>query len=265
MTEHSNISLNDIWELRKLNYFSKLNKTTTPSSVGKGIFLKTKEGDTVFDLRLASERSFLGHAHPLLLKINDDNTPKEIPGQIQSKTWLEKNDHLLITEPDAFKIRNGEDTFLKDSNKKYIVEKDLNLFQTKSLFFTAEKSNIKRVWTSHYVSFCFIEGEKTTGSSFEYQFVYYLKNYFEYFIEEDLSGKFSKDQEFIREVLSEFKIKNVQCIDRHLILDKKYSDNLRELGLLHSIIGDQIVLSFPIACLPSEIRQAIELLSRGIA
>ena len=76
MTDYSKITIQDIWESRTLNHFSKEAKACTLTERGKGLFVQTKEGDVLFDLRTAKSRVFLGHQHPLFCKINEDGEVK---------------------------------------------------------------------------------------------------------------------------------------------------------------------------------------------
>ena len=90
------------------------------------------------------------------------------------------------------------------------------------------------------------------------------------FIEPKLLGKNSKDIEFIDKKIEELKIDNLTRNGRYLItkphLDITHiasvSHKLELAGILHSKSDTMISMSFPLACLHSEIEEVLILINK---
>ena len=246
MTDYSKITIQDIWESRTLNHFSKKAKACTLTERGKGLFVQTKEGDVLFDLRTAKSRVFLGHQHPLFCKINEDGEVK-IPGKI------------IYALPQGFKTISEEDILLghysdvvKNEN---VIEEDLELFKSTEFFYSNKTG--QKVWKSSQFDFYFQTGEETTGDDFAHRYIYHLKSYLEQFILGP-NGKYAAEEKLFLDFASQHDA--VKARGRYLTLDQKYSTKLQEAGIIHSLFANIAVLAYPVACLKSEIEQSFEII-----
>lgn len=270
MTNFCKVSLNEVWEKRKLNCFSKTNANLTPTQMGNGIFVKTQEGDVVFDLRSVAERGFLGHCHPILLKIAPSDSPVAIKGTIKPVEWLDKHDCLEFDEKKVLQSKSQCKTEIIQSDAKYIVERNLSLLSTQDLFHFPKYPNKARVWRSDYYGFCFVEGEESTLDNNQARFILEVKSYLETFIEPKILGKNSIDIEFIDKKLKELEFHSLSRKGRYLITSPNLnssqlvslSRSLELSGVLHSKSDTMIFMSFPLACLHSEIEEVLILIKK---
>lgn len=247
MTDYSKITIQDIWESRTLNHFSKKAKANTLTERGKGLFVLTKEGDVLFDLRATKSRIFLGHQHPLFCKINEVGEVK-IPGKI------------IYELPQGFRTISEEDILLGHPNdvieNENVIEEDLELFKSTEFFYSNKAE--QRIWKSSQFNFYFQAGEETTGDDFAHRYIYHLKSYLDQFILGS-NGKYAAEEKLFLDFASQHDA--IKTRGRYLILDQKYSPKLQEAGIIHSLFANIAVLAYPVACLKSEIKKSFEIIA----
>lgn len=300
MTQSSSIS-QTLLENSKISGVCLKNKSSQLSTIGHGLYIESLEGDRYIDLRLASEKPFWGHTHPLTIQhafkrlskldyLNEfypiskndfdsqfSNYQSIKHSELESVT-NSKNQKFLVelTESDylksckslqKFQLKLNED-FLKN-NDVIMMEKNLmglatsgiNNLEFTSAIYNEQLSDIVLIHKKYHEQF----SDKILEDSFYDHMSYYLDHYIT-----NSGGKADTDKEIIQSYIKDNSLEaKLRYENRYFLLDDitlSKSDFL-ENGLLvdeSNFIAQSLFLQLPLACTKDEILDSLSRLKSTV-
>lgn len=286
-----------LWANAQINQIRFEKKEFLPTNKGHGPFVKTIGRDILYDLRLAKEKPFLGHGHPLVIHHNFKNfsAPLELHQYSVPKTEyiriIETFQKIHFTQILAsdFKITYhnividlDEDLLnfdfvdiksilssLINNNLEtnfWIVEKDIALLSPSNIFYFLDLMSSKHVHLCidfHFVSSIFIYSHHLFSEDENIQFFLAIKSYFHEVISFDKKGKNFIDYNLIDQFLVNNNMQDLVCRKgRYLIIFKNlHASLLNNNGIIASHLLDpyKSILAIPLACTNDEL---IDILNR---
>ncbi len=273
----------------------------TPTDRGHGLFVKTLGGDTLIDLRMASEKPFLGHTHPLVIQHNFNKlkyslVPEYYSIQLTDFTKMTEgfqkihfselftsdftiahHDVAIFIDEDILKYSDQEllniIANLTQQNPEtyfWIIEQDITLCNTDRLFFSQKIMNNERIRLGiqiHFLNSIFIQSQLPFPSDNNIQIFFAIKNYMENVISASGTNKNANDFKILDDFFrSEMNTNSIQRKGRYLILDTVLDiSKLQHEGILISntnIFDNKTILAFPIAATTKELDEACSRIKR---
>lgn len=231
-------TLEKIWENRLINQVVLGSNDFTPSDEGHGILLATKGGNVLYDLRLSKERCFLGHYHPLWLKVFSHSGSVTLPG---STLKLSPSDSIV-----------DEIQYLLGTEANGILE---NPF----LFYQSKKLRTQLPWAFCFTgSDCYFNpGASSTikePNLFEIFIYYFLELYDEILYQKNLID-FAIIDDYIHA-----RSAPLRRLGRYIQTPKIEPERLMQQGIMHTPIkeSDHSFFSYPFACTKDEILDSLK-------
>lgn len=233
-----------------------------------------KDNTSFIDLRLASERPFWGHTHPLIVqnqfgkldhieqdhhffyKIDDFNN---LLNQAVSISEYENEKFIIITELDILfhsdLIQSKLDKIKE--NDSTIIEQDLYLFTDHSLFYFDQDFKIisySHIF-KHFITNFEMEKSFQSKAPLESNFI----RYFDYILSYNGHSKFKLDRELIN-------TSHLNPTKNYLYfqISKIQEQKLNESKILYNKYKDYAVMSFPVSCTKQEILDTLEVINKAI-
>ncbi len=264
-----------------------------PTNIGHGPFVKTIEGDVLYDLRDSDKRPFCGHSHPILIQhnfkaLNNEFTPNfysvpkteytkmiETFQKVHFTEILNSNfeityhnvvinfDEDLISH-DIAAVKERLNSLISKNRSTYfwIIENDINLFTDNDIFLFNEfmisvdnQKHVHLVSQNHFISSVFIYSHHLFSEDENIQFYLSFKKFFEEIIGTEINGKNSIDFEIIDAFIFKNDL-NWKRKNRYLIFDKSPKQEiLKDNGILidYEKIKEPFHISIPLACTNDEL------------
>lgn len=285
-----------LWSNAQINSVELNQRDFTPTNRGHGAFVKTLGNDIVYDLRLAKEKPFLGHTHPIQthhnfknlnnpLEIHHYSVPKnefvmivETFQKVHFSEVLDPNfkityHNLVITidedvlNVDISKLENKIQDLVNENpdNFFWIVERDISLLAKDDLFVFRNLMKTDQVHLCldyHFVSSIFLYSHHIFSEDDNVQLFLSIKKYFNEVIGEQSNGKNKRDSMIIDDYLTKHKELPLLRKSRYLISQKPLNQHkLNENGIIFTNSSDtaKTILALPYAGTKEEI---IDILNR---
>lgn len=257
-------SLNDkLWSnTSKVNLANKL---LLLSANGHGPFIQTKESTFFYDLRLNSERPFIGHNHPVSIQYQNKSYDLSLPNAY----LLNEEEYILLRQSHEF-ISFSETDFMNSASidiqlndhMSYLIEenhligldgKNLYYFQ----YLQSQHKNIILASRNIFSDLILVkEIAPQSINNLETTFYAALADYLKYVVDgEQNEGKNSIDFKIIDKFLEDKQ--HITRIYRYLVFKETLSQaDLAKNGILSS--KETNALSIPVACTNDELLDILE-------
>jgi hypothetical protein len=251
------------------------------SEKGHGLYIESHSGDRYIDLRLASEKPFWGHSHPLLMQRKFDCIPNNLAPKYPNTISLKKiselidqsynNDSIilisesyLLSSEEEKKVIGKKLAMKSEGNKNLIlIERDLNLGESNNLSNFPNIDCCKIITSSKVPLGVILNGQiPNVSNEYENDFNNAACNFIEYILH-GKNGKLISD----RELIDSYKFKR---IGHYLMIsNKKISrEKFISQGILVSDLNfpklNQIVLCIPPSCTKKELLDTMDRLTNLI-
>lgn len=290
-----------LWSNAQMNEFKLSKKDFKASHTGHGIFVKTLGEDLLYDLRLACDRPFWGHTHPLITQHHFNNLEHSLDQHYYSvpKTeytriieTFQKVHFSEILHPDFkvtyhnividfdeslihYDIEKIKDITSELINKEsetffWLVEKDITLLSEHSLFNFFELMQSDRVHLCldfHFIASVFIYSHHLFSEDSNIQLFLSLRKMFDEVISTRISGKNTIDYHIIDTFLSANPSLGINRLGRYLTLNKTLNKSkVNSNGILYteSTPPNQTTFAFPLSGTKNELLDVLERIKRSI-
>lgn len=257
------------------------------SDNGHGLYIESISGDRYVDLRLAHEKPFWGHTHPLMMQYQFSNQGENAQSDLLSPLsknefveflkdyqkisladpMAEMHDQKLFISITEYDVLNGLNLSLLDqvcmNNEVVIEERDLILFTTSELFIT---HNIKstKILSLSFLDYFYLNQPhmpQNLARKAERQLINSMARYAKFLLW-GAEGKLKNDQNLIQEFVTTQKL-NWELHSNYILIPEtnRTSSQFLEAGIYisdYNALENKTALCIPAACTKAELLDTLE-------